>query len=135
MSDHARFTIIVSAAVADTCRSIAGQLSPGGIDMWKSPLVPSDSTDETATHYVSSGPFDPQFAICLVNAAALVQAAQAAGVQLTVSAAQDLIEQIIVIPLPGSNRPTWWAAEWLPIDGLTAVHYSGFRFAVPPEAT
>ena len=54
-------TLITTAATTPLARSIATTLSPtGGQNMWIAPL--SATGNKPATHYVSTGLIDPQFA-------------------------------------------------------------------------
>lgn len=53
-------TLIVTAAHADFARELAGSFGPGGAGMWTTPL--SQSGNEPATHYISSGLLPAEFA-------------------------------------------------------------------------
>jgi hypothetical protein len=83
-------TIIVRAADAPLARALAaGIAGPSGSGMF---VVKFSATGAApATHYVSSGLIQPQFAGLLADANAMYAAAQAAGATVTLAQCQALL--------------------------------------------
>ena len=79
--------IIVHSAIRDQaaalCASLAG---PGGTGMFETPL--SASGQEPATHYISSGMIEEEFALMLENPELVVEASEGA---VTLEQAQALL--------------------------------------------
>ena len=83
--------IIVSAACAPTARMLCDMLAgQGGSGMFQTALS-ADGT-EPATHYVSSGPIEQQFADLLDSGAENIHAVvTAAGVEISLEAVQQIM--------------------------------------------
>ena len=84
-------TIIVAAACAPTARRLCEALSgAGGSGMFVSPL--SADGQEPATHYVSSGPIEQQFADLLDSGAENIHAVVTqAGIEISLEAVQQIM--------------------------------------------
>lgn len=82
-------TMIVPAALAPLARGLAAGLSPAGVGMFEVPV--SSSGTEPATHYISTGQIDSDFAEVVVDADALFAACQAAGAAVTLPQCQALV--------------------------------------------
>lgn len=93
MTDWAFFTMIVQADHAPLARELAAALSPAGVGMFTSGLVPAGSAPGTEpTHFISTGKIDAQFGPLLQDAEALYSAGIAAGVLCSLAQVQALVD-------------------------------------------
>lgn len=93
-------TMIVSAAIAPTARQLA-EAVPAGLGMFVAAYSPTGT--EPATHYVSEGWIEEQFAIALESPEALVEMLAEVGVTMPLANAQALLSQATVSELPASD--------------------------------
>lgn len=84
-------TMIVPAALAPLARALAAGLSPAGEGMFVVGAAPTGAGP--ATHYISTGPIQPQFAAAIADADVLYAAAAAAGAPITFDACAALVAQ------------------------------------------
>lgn len=70
-------TLVVPAGIVAAARELGAALTPAGAGMFTTPCSPTGTGD--ATHYISSGMLDAQFAGLLADVAGLYAAAQAAA--------------------------------------------------------
>lgn len=83
-------TIILPADQTPLAQALAASVSgPPGAGMWTTGL--SSDGSAPATHYVSTGMIDEQFAQVLVDADALYAACQSAGASITKAQCQALV--------------------------------------------
>ena len=81
MTDWAFYTMVVQAEHAPLARELAAALSPAGVGMFTSGLVPAGSATGTEpTHFISTGKIDAEFGPLLQDADALCAAGTQAGV-------------------------------------------------------
>lgn len=93
-------TMIVTAAIAPTARQLA-EAVPAGMGMFVAAYSPTGSAP--ATHYVSEGWIEEQFAVALESPAALVEMLADVGVTIPLANAQALLSQATVSELPASE--------------------------------
>jgi hypothetical protein len=93
-------TMIVSAAIAPTARQLA-EAVPAGLGMFVAAYSPTGT--EPATHFVSEGWIEEQFAVALESPEALVAMLAAVGVTMPLADAQGLLSQATVSELPASD--------------------------------
>ena len=93
-------TVIVTAAIAPTARQLA-EAVPAGLGMFVAAYSPTGA--EPATHFVSEGWIEEQFAVALGSPEALVAMLAAVGVTMTLANAQALLSQATVSELPASE--------------------------------
>jgi hypothetical protein len=93
-------TMIVSAAIAPTARQLA-EAVPAGLGMFVAAY--SQTGSEPATHHVSEGWIEEQFAIALESPEELVAMLAAVGVTIPLANAQALLSQATVSELPASE--------------------------------
>lgn len=74
----------------------AGLAGPAGVGMWTTPCSPTGAAP--ATHFITEGPIDEQFAAMLGDADATFAAAQAAGAPVTLAAIQGLYSRATFAP-------------------------------------
>lgn len=85
-------TIVVSDAVVEQARSLCEQLAgAGGAGMFSTAL--SADGNEPATHWISSGLIEDQFATMLENPAIFHTAAEQAGIELPAGSIEALLSQ------------------------------------------
>jgi hypothetical protein len=83
-------TMILPAALVPLAQALAeGLAGPAGAGMWVTGLSADGS--EPATHYVSTGMIEDQFAAALTDADALYAACQAAGASVTQEQCEALV--------------------------------------------
>ena len=103
-------TMIVADAVVETCRSLAMSLAGEGQKLWTTPL--SADGAEPATHWISSGLIEQQFADLLPladtgypgNPALLTELSQGAVTEEQVIAIFDLCDVTLDEPQAALNR-------------------------------
>lgn len=101
MTDWAFFTMIVQADHAPLARELAAALSPAGVGMFTSGLVPAGSAPGTEpTHFISTGKIDAQFGPLLKDANALHGAGTQAGVACDLADVQALVDTADVTDEP-----------------------------------
>ena len=84
--------MILPAALAPLAQDLAeGLAGPAGAGMWTTGLSADGS--EPATHYVSTGMIEDQFAAALTDADALYAACQAAGASVTQEQCEALVAE------------------------------------------
>jgi hypothetical protein len=105
-------TMIVTAGIVPTARQLA-EAVPAGLGMFVAAYSPTGT--EPATHFVSEGWIEEQFAIALESPEALVAMLAAVGVTMTLTDAEALLSQATVSELP--------ASEVLAEMGLVPVAY------------
>lgn len=105
-------TMIVTAGIAPTARQLAESL-PAGLGMFMAAYSPTGSAP--ATHYVSEGWIEEQFAIALESPEALVAMLADAGVTMPLANATALLSQATV--------SLWDAQTVLAEMGLVPVAY------------
>jgi type IV secretory pathway TrbL component len=93
-------TMIVTAAIAPTARQLA-EAVPAGLGMFVAAYSPTGVAP--ATHFVSEGWIEEQFAIALESPEALVAMLAAVGVTMTLTDAQGLLSQATVSPLSATE--------------------------------
>lgn len=93
-------TMIVTAQIAPTARTLAAAL-PAGLGMFMAAYSPTG--EAPATHYVSEGAIEEQFAVALSSPEALVEMLAAAGQAMPLAAAQGLLSQAVVSERPASE--------------------------------
>lgn len=92
MTDWAFFTMIVTAEHAPLARELAAALSPAGVGMFTSGLVPAGSLPGTEpAAYISTGKIDAAFGPLLQDAASLYGAGTQAGVACSLADVQALV--------------------------------------------
>ena len=85
-------TLIVSAACAPTARMLCEMLVAGAGGSGMFPTALSADGAEPATHYVSSGPIEEQFADLLDSGAENIHAVvTAAGIEIPLEAVQQIM--------------------------------------------
>lgn len=95
MSLYILRTMIVPATLAPLARSLAvGLAGEPAAGMWTTGLSPTGA--EPATHYVSSGAIEDTFAGIIVDANAMYQATQAAGVDVPLETLEALVENSVI---------------------------------------
>jgi hypothetical protein len=82
-------TLIVPAELVESARAIADQFGPSAQGMWITPLSPSGGLP--ATHYISAGKIDADFAWMLESPQNLIDGAYARGVTVSLSDAEALL--------------------------------------------
>lgn len=83
-------TMIIPAGVQPLAQGLAAGLAgDAGAGMWVTGLSPTGAAP--ATHYVSTGMIDENFAAMLADADAMFAAAQAAGAPVTLAQCQALV--------------------------------------------
>lgn len=93
-------TMIVSAAIAPTARQLA-EAVPSGLGMFVAAYSPTGA--EPATHYVSEGWIEEQFAVALESPEALVAMLAAVGVTMTLTDAEAPLSLATVSPLSATE--------------------------------
>ena len=86
-------TMIVTAAIAPTARQLA-EAVPAGLGMFVAAYSPTGAAP--ATHYVSEGWIEDQFAVALESPEALVAMLAAVGVTMPLTDAEALLSQATV---------------------------------------
>ena len=86
-------TMIVTAAIAPTARQLA-EAVPAGLGMFVAAYSPTGAAP--ATHYVSEGYIEEQFAVALESPEALVAMLSAVGVTMPLTDAEALLSQATV---------------------------------------
>ena len=86
-------TMIVTAAIAPTARQLA-EAVPAGLGMFVAAYSPTGVAP--ATHYVSEGYIEEQFAVALESPEALVAMLAAVGVTMPLTDAEALLSQATV---------------------------------------
>jgi hypothetical protein len=74
-------TLIVSASIVDLAKSLGEQVGNSAIGMWITPLSPDGLAP--ATHYISSGAIEEQFAVMLESAENLYAGLTAMSIPIT----------------------------------------------------
>lgn len=90
--------MIVPAAHVVLARQLADKIAPGGSgsNMWTVGLSATGAAP--ATHYVSAGLIQSDFAALLADAALTITYAQAAGISTTLQAVQALYAASTIVP-------------------------------------
>jgi hypothetical protein len=108
-------TIIVRAADAALARALAAGIAGApGAGMFIVALSPTGAA--AATHYVSSGPIEAQFAALLSDATAMHAAAQQSGAFVSLAQCQALVANSIV-----QDAGAEAAQKTIELAGLRAV--------------
>jgi len=95
MSNWVHRTMIVPAARVAETRALASAATPAGAGMWTTPLAPPGQT--RATHWISAGLIDPEFAAVMDSPEVL-----AAATGLTLARARNMLAACHV-----SDRDPW----------------------------
>lgn len=82
-------TLIVPAALADQCRALCAAATPAGAGMFTTALSPTG--DEPATHYISSGLLDADFAALLDSPEAMLAGLTALGIEVDLATCQGIL--------------------------------------------
>ena len=93
-------TMIVTAAIAPMARQLA-EAVPAGLGMFVAAYSPTGAAP--ATHYVSEGWIEEQFATALESPEALVAMLAEVGVTMPLTDAEALLSQATVSELPASE--------------------------------
>lgn len=109
-------TMIVPAALAPLARALAAGLSPAGAGMFVVPLSPTGELP--ATHYVSSGGIQQEFADAIASGDALYAACQAAVAPVTLEQCNALVAQSDVTDL--AVETPWQSFERLGLQMIKA---------------
>ena len=82
-------TLVVPAVIVDQCRALCAAATPAGDGMFTTALSPTG--DEPATHYISSGLLDADFAALLESPEAMLAGLTALDIAVDLATCQAIL--------------------------------------------